>query len=154
MFERYNDDARRSLFFARYKTTERDGDEITDEDLLHGISLGAPAAMELLGDKPAATFRSAESGEQFLARVERNGEAWITRSSREIPFSVATKRALESATTEADALSPNYVGPEHLLLGLLRDETTNAWRLLHEAGARLTDLRLRVAERQKGGPAA
>ena len=49
MFERFDDDARRSLFFARAETTERDGESISTEDLLDGIALGAPRAIELLG---------------------------------------------------------------------------------------------------------
>ena len=59
MFERFTEEARRSLFFARHKTTERNGFAITDEDLLHGISLAAPAAIELLGENAAAALRKA-----------------------------------------------------------------------------------------------
>lgn len=144
---------RGDLFFALYKTTERNGDAITDEDLLHGIALGGPAAIELLGGAAADAFRSAESPEQFVARMD-DRDSWITPSHKEIPFSPALKRVLQLATAESDALSHNYIGPEHLLLGLLRDEATNAWRRLNEAGVRLSDVRSRVKARREAGPAA
>ena len=150
MFERFNEEARRSLFFARCKTTERNGDAIADEDLLHGISLAAPAAIELLGAPAADAFRSPESAEQFWARIERDSEAWLMHSRKEIPLSSATKRALQFATAEADSLLHQHIGPEHLLLGLLRDDPSDASRRLREAGVRLADIRVRLQERGKG----
>ena len=138
MFERFTEEARRSLLFARCKTTERHGDLITDEDLLNGISLGGPDAIKLLGEMAADALRSAESGDQVLAQIDR--EAWTVPGR----FSASASAALQFATTEAESLRHNDIGPEHLLLGLLRDEGTEAWRRLHKAGVRLTDLRSRV----------
>ena len=86
MFERFTDAARRSLFFARHKTTERNGYAISDEDLLHGISLADPAAIELLSMRAATVFRSPESGEQYWTRIQHDREVSI-RGRKEIPFS-------------------------------------------------------------------
>jgi ATP-dependent Clp protease ATP-binding subunit ClpA len=149
VFERFTEEARRCLFFARRKTTERNGFAITDEDLLHGISLAAPAAIELLGENAAAALRSPESGEQYWTRIQDDREVSI-RGQKEIPFSQDAKCVLQFATEEADSLRHKDIGPEHLLLGLLRDETTNAWRRLHPAGVRLPDFRLRVNALHEG----
>jgi ATP-dependent Clp protease ATP-binding subunit ClpC len=150
MFERFSEEARRSLFFALYKTTERNGDLITDDDLLSGICLGGPAAIELLGRMAADSLRSEESGEQVLVRMERNQVPGTTPGR----FSASASSALQFATAEADSLLHDDIGPEHLLLGLLRDETTVAWCRLNDAGVRLSDFRLRVKALHEGGPAA
>ena len=151
MFERFTEEARRSLFFARYKTTERNGLAISDEDLLDGISLASPAAIELLGDDAAAAFRSAESGEHYWTRIQHDTEVSLL-ARKEIPFSRDAKRVLQFATAEADALLHRNIGAEHLLLGLLRDETTNAYRRLKEAGVRLSEVRFNVKARRDAGP--
>ena len=153
VFERFNEDARRCLFFARYKTTERNGETVTDDDLLHGISLGGPAAIELLGGIARDALKSAESGEQFWTRMQNDPDASV-RSQKEIRFSRAGEDVLQFATAEADLLRHKNIGPEHLLLGLLHDETTDAGRRLHAAGVRLSDFRLRVRAHHEGGPAA
>ena len=152
MFERFTEEARRSLFLARHKTTERNGLAISDEDLVDGISLASPAAIELLGDNAAAAFRSAESGQHYWTRIQDDREVSL-RGQKEIPFSQDVMCVLQFATAEADALLHRDIGAEHLLLGLLRDETTNAYRRLHEAGVRLSDVRSRVKERRENGPA-
>jgi ATP-dependent Clp protease ATP-binding subunit ClpC len=146
MFERFTEEARRSLFFSRAKTAERLGDSISVEDLLDGIALGGPKAIELLGDS-ASAFRSAEPGEQFWARMELNrNTTWGEHARKEIPFSPATKRVLQFATSEADFLLHEDIGPEHLLLGIVREEGTAASRRLREAGVRLGELRSAVEE--------
>ena len=152
MFERFTGEARRSLFFARYRTTERHGDEISDEDLLHGISLADPAAIELMGEN-AATFRSAQSVEQYWIRIQRDSETAI-RAQKEIPFTPDAWAAIQFAIEEADSLGHPDVGAEHLLLALLRDDTTQVYKRLDEAGVRLDDLRMRVKAQREGGPTA
>jgi ATP-dependent Clp protease ATP-binding subunit ClpC len=60
-----------------------------------------------------------------------------TPTSQEIPFTPAAKRALEAAATEADRLLHNYIGTEHLLLGILREEGSVAASILMKKGMRL-----------------
>ena len=152
MFERFTEEARRSLFFSRAKTAERLGDAISVEDLLDGIALGGPKAIEMLGDA-ASAFRSAESGEQFWVRMELNrNTTWGEHARKEIPFSEATKRVLQFAASEADFLLHEAIGPEHLLLGIMREEGTDASRRLREAGVRLGELRsvVKNTHRERG----
>jgi ATP-dependent Clp protease ATP-binding subunit ClpA len=57
------------------------------------------------------------------------------RHRRHIPFSAHAKQALENALREALALKHREIGPEHLLLGALRNPKATACAVLHEAGA-------------------
>ena len=65
-------------------------------------------------------------------------------TSVEIPFSDAAKRVLQFAAMEADRLLHNYIGPEHLLLGLLHERSTIAAELLNVHGLRLDDVRQQI----------
>src|SRR5918999_480755 len=62
-------------------------------------------------------------------------------TSVEIPFSAETKRVLQFAAEEADRLLHNYIGTEHLLLGILREERSVAASILLEKGMRLNTVR-------------
>src|SRR5258705_550362 len=62
-------------------------------------------------------------------------------TSVEIPFSAETKRVLQFAAEEADRLLHNYIGTEHLLLGILREERSVAATILMEKGMRLNTVR-------------
>ena len=145
MFDSFTDAARRSLFFARAKTSEREGEEISTEDLLGGLLLASPdAVVRFASREEKDRIRPAEDGERWFVRVEsreESGAGFKVPMAREIPFSAATKRAIQCAVEEADALGHKGVRPEHLLLGLLREEGTEAWGTLHEAGVRLKEAR-------------
>jgi ATP-dependent Clp protease ATP-binding subunit ClpA len=144
MFERFTEEARRSLFFARAKTLERDGDAISTEDLLGGLLLATPDAIVRFASSDH--LRPDETGEEFFERVGHRRPEWTAKASREIRFSAAASMALEKAVQEADALGHTFIRPEHLLLGLLRDEGTEAWRTLHGAGVSLRDVRRTLGE--------
>jgi ATP-dependent Clp protease ATP-binding subunit ClpC len=136
MFERYTERARRVLFFARYEANQLGSSLIEPEHLLLGLiregkgltsRLFARAHVSLDGIRREIEGRS----------VAREGVA----TSVEIPFSAETKRALQFAAEEADRLLHNYIGTEHLLLGLLREDRSIAASILTERGIRLDALR-------------
>jgi ATP-dependent Clp protease ATP-binding subunit ClpA len=139
MFDRFTDHARRSLVFARAKTSERDGDEISTEDLLGGLLLATPDAIVRFASSDH--LRPDETGEEFFERIEAEEPEWGLKTSREIRFSAAATMALDKTVEEADALGHKFIRPEHLLLGFLRDEGTEAWRTLHAAGVSLREVR-------------
>jgi ATP-dependent Clp protease ATP-binding subunit ClpC len=62
---------------------------------------------------------------------------WWRRGKRggHIPFTPRSKKALELSLREALRLHHNYIGPEHILLGLLREGGGLAARLLTDLGA-------------------
>ena len=65
-------------------------------------------------------------------------------SSGNIPFTPRAKKALDLALQEARDLGHNYVGTEHLLLGLVREGDGVAAQVLSELGADLTRVRIQV----------
>jgi ATP-dependent Clp protease ATP-binding subunit ClpA len=61
-----------------------------------------------------------------------------------LPVSGEAKTALQLSLREAIALGHNYIGTEHLLLGLVRDERSSASRMLAARGIRREDVRAQV----------
>ena len=139
MFERYTESARRSLFFARYESSQLGGVSIETEHLLLGLVRDGSALTMLTGLPLEGLRLDLESRALFRERVS---------TSVEIPFSSATKRALQFAAEEADRLLRSYIGTEHLLLGLLREEDSVAARTLAAHGVRLSDVRRKAQELQ------
>ena len=142
MFERYNEDARRLLFYARYEASLLGSIVIEPEHLLLGLLRLEPnAASPFLARLP--DVRSAlVDGAQTKAAIP---------TSVEIPFSKPTKGVLQVAAQEADRLQHAHIGPEHLLLALLADPTTVAGDLLTRNGLQLDPVRQQLAGRPATG---
>jgi ATP-dependent Clp protease ATP-binding subunit ClpC len=136
MFERYTERARRVLFFARYEASQLGSISIETEHLLLGL------IREGKGLTSRIFARSHLSLEQIRKEIEgRTVFREKVSTSVEIPFSAETKRVLQFAAEEADRLLHNYIGTEHLLLGILREERSVAATILMEKGMRLTGVR-------------
>lgn len=86
MFERFSEDARRALFFARANTTQRLGDSITPEDLLGGIVWASPHLLARFGAQPTDTLTPSETAEDFMSRLAEDRGALQAHSSKEIRF--------------------------------------------------------------------
>ena len=71
--------------------------------------------------------------------VSGTGETMSATSS--LPFTPKAKKVLELAMEEARNLEHNYIGTEHLLLGLLRENEGMAAQVLLNLGIRLEDVR-------------
>lgn len=139
MFERFTERARRTLFFARYEASELGSVSIEPEHLLLGL------IRDGTGPTAAIFARSAVSLESVRRQVEgRVAFRAKVATSVEIPFSAASKRVLQFATKEAEELSHNYIGPEHLLVGILHEEQSAAAAVLTENGLRLSGVREQV----------
>ena len=133
MFERYTEPARRTLFFARYEASQLGMPVIAPEHLLLGLvreGKGLTGKLLALSDLELPSLR-----DEIHARLT-TGDPFAT--SVEIPFGAAAKRILQYAAEEADTLLHNYIGTEHLLLGILREETSAAAQIL---GGRGLDIR-------------
>ncbi len=136
MFERYTERARRVLFFARYEATQLGSTSIETEHLLLGL------IREGKGLTSRIFARSHLSLESIRKDIEgRTVFREKVSTSVEIPFSAETKRVLQYSAEEADRLLHTYIGTEHLLLGLLREEPFVASALLREKGMRLANVR-------------
>ena len=136
MFERYTERARRVLFFARYEASQLGSVSIETEHLLLGL------IREGKGLTSRIFARSHLSLENIRKEIEgRTVFREKVSTSVEIPFSAETKRVLQFAAEEADRLLHNYIGTEHLLLGILREERSVAASILVEKGMRLNTVR-------------
>jgi ATP-dependent Clp protease ATP-binding subunit ClpC len=150
MFERYTERARRVLFFARYEATQLGSTSIETEHLLLGL------IREGKGLTSRIFARSHLSLESIRKEIEgRTVFKEKVSTSVEIPFSVETKRVLQFSAEEADRLLHTYIGTEHLLLGLLREERSVASAILYEKGMRLASVREDIVQllNEKTAPA-
>ena len=138
MFERYDESARRTLFFSRFEASRLGVHSIESEHLLLGLmrELRGPAGRLLLA-LPLADVRK---------DLESNRRAEKIATSVEIPFSAETKRVLQHACDEADGLTHRHIGPEHLLLGLMRESNSRAATTLARYGMQLDGAREQVRE--------
>jgi ATP-dependent Clp protease ATP-binding subunit ClpC len=135
MFDRYTESARRSLFFARYEASRLGSVSIDPEHLLLGLLRDSRALSTLTAVSPEGLRQEIEKAVVFKEKLS---------TSVEIPFTEASKRVLQFAADEADALRHTYIGTEHLLLGLLGEEHSAAAAALAAHGVRLSDVRQAV----------
>jgi ATP-dependent Clp protease ATP-binding subunit ClpC len=133
MFERYTEKARRIIFFARYEASMFGSPYIETEHLLLGI---------LREDKAVAGRLLHSHAESMRKQIEAHTTIREKVStSVDLPLSHESKRALAYAAEEAECLNQKNVAPEHLLLGLLREEKCFAAEMLRERGIRLPGVR-------------
>jgi hypothetical protein len=137
MFERYNEKARRVIFFARYEASQYGSPTIDPEHLLLGL---------IREDKRAYRWApKAKSLEMIRQRID----SWISKepsasTAVDLPLSEASKNVLHRAKDEADGLNSKYIGTEHLFLALLQEQDSTA-RLLLDFGADPEKLRVEFA---------
>ncbi|GAA3605075.1 hypothetical protein GCM10022419_107340 [Nonomuraea rosea] len=86
------------------------------------------------------------------AFVEREVGRGAKSPGGHIPFTPRAKKVLELSLREALQLRHNYIGTEHILLGLIREGEGLAAQALVDAGADLTDVRQRLLDRVGRGP--
>jgi ATP-dependent Clp protease ATP-binding subunit ClpC len=125
MFERYNEKARRVVFFARYEANLAGSPYIETEHLLLGICRNRLLITRILGSD-----ESREKLEQKLRHQRPKGGS----TSVDLPLSNESQRVLAYAAEEAERLSHRHIGVEHLLLGLLREKGCEASHVLMECG--------------------
>ncbi len=149
MFEKYTEKARRVIFFARYEASQLGSRSIETEHILLGL---------LREDKALATrflHRAEGVVEKIRKQIEGHGVVGEKVStSVELPLSNESKRVLTFAAEESDRLLCTYVGTEHILLGLLREEKSVAAGILYEKGLRLSRVREELAGLSLGEPAS
>lgn len=131
MLEHYTEKARRVIFFARYEASQFGARSIETEYLLLGLlredkalRLRLPVAFTAEGIR-----RDIESAATMV--VEK------TSTSIDLPLSDESKRVLKHAAEEASVAGHEYVGTEHLLVGLLREAKSFGAVLLQKRGVSL-----------------
>jgi ATP-dependent Clp protease ATP-binding subunit ClpA len=127
MFERYTERARRVIFFARAEAIQSGSAVIETGHLLIGL---------LRENRNLLTrFATPIPFESIVTEIqERMATGEKSSTSIDIPLSKECQRILAYAAEEAEALEHRHIGTEHLLLGILRENTTMASQILHERG--------------------
>ena len=144
MFERFTDRARRVVVLAQEEARMLSHNYIGTEHILLGlIHEGdgiAAKALESLG----------VSLEAVRAQVEEIIGQGQQAPSGHIPFTPRAKKVLELSLREALQLGHNYIGTEHILLGLIREGEGVAAQVLHKLGADLNRVRQQVIQLLSG----
>ena len=144
MFERFTDRARRVVVLAQSEARLLNHNYIGTEHILLGlIHEGEGVAAKALNslDIPLATVRS--QVEEIIGQGQ-------TSPTGHIPFTPRAKKVLELALREALQLQHNYIGTEHILLGLVREGEGVAAQILRKLGADLNGVRQAVIELLSG----
>lgn len=146
MFERFTDRARRVLVIAQEEARTLEHSFIRPEHLLLGLVRGEGLASTALRE---AGVRYAVIREQFVEVVAPTLNAGRLDK---VPFSPQAKKTLELSLREALKLGHNYIGTEHLLLGVLRGRNPDAKdnRVNDLIGDLAGQLRARVTELVSG----
>src|SRR5580692_1138288 len=126
MFERFTDRARRVVVISQEEARKLQHNYIGTEHLLRGL-LAVQGGMAF---KILDRFGMSPDGvrEEVVARV---GTGKATMSGH-IPFTPRAKKTLEFALREALQLNHNYIGTEHILLGLIREGDGVAAKIMRE----------------------
>ena len=138
MFDRFTDRSRRVVVLAQEEARMLNHDTIGTEHLLLG----------LIHEGEGVAARALESLGISLEAVRQEVEAVIGRGeetpSGRMPFTARAKKVLELSLREAIQLGHNYIGTEHILLGLLREGDGVAAQVLVKLGADLNRVRQQV----------
>ncbi len=144
MFERFTDRARRVVVLAQEEARLLNHNYIGTEHILLGLiheGEGVAAkAMESLGI-------SLESVREQVQEIIGQGQQ---APSGHIPFTPRAKKVLELSLREALQLGHNYIGTEHILLGLIREGEGVAAQVLIKLGADLNRVRQQVLQLLSG----
>ncbi len=144
MFERFTDRARRVVVLAQEEARLLNHNYIGTEHILLGLiheGEGVAAkALESLGISLEAVR------EQVEEIIGQGGSS----PSGHIPFTPRAKKVLELSLREALQLGHNYIGTEHILLGLIREGEGVAAQVLTKLGADLSRVRQQVIQLLSG----
>ena len=141
MFDRFTDRARKVMGLARQEAQRLNHEYIGTEHILLGLvqeESGVAANVLKNMDVDLKKIRIE------VEKLVQSGGATVTMG--QLPFTPRAKKVLEYALEEASQLGHNYIGTEHLLLGLLRESDGVAAQVLLNLGLKLEEVREEVLE--------
>jgi ATP-dependent Clp protease ATP-binding subunit ClpC len=146
MFERMTDRARRVVALANKEARSLNHHYIGTEHILLGL------LREGEGVGSQALVRHGMSSETARERVREIIGEGVETPSGHIPFTPRAKKIFELSPREALQLGHNYIGTEHILLGLVREGGGVGAQVLARMGLELAALRQTVLELLKDHP--
>ena len=140
MFERFTEKAIKVIMLAQEEAHRLGHNFVgTEQDLLGLIGEGTGVAAKTLKSMGVTVKDARAAVEEIIGR----GAGFV---AVEIPFTPRAKRVLELSWDEARQLGHNYIGTEHLLLGLIREGDGVAARVLENLGVDLNKVRTNVVK--------
>jgi len=141
MFKRFTERARRVIILAREEAELYRHEYLGTEHILQGV----------IKDGGGIAIAIIQKTGSDLAQLKKELEKNLPKSSSsliigDIPFTSRAKKILEFAVEEARSLNHNYIGTEHLLLGLLKEKEGVACRILNGFGVYFDDTREKIVE--------
>ena len=138
-FDRFTDSARKVLAYARQEAQRFNHEYIGTEHLLLGlVREGTGVAANVLHNLDVDIKKIRLEVEKMV----QSGPELVTKG--QLPFTPRAKKVLELSFEEARNLGQNYIGTEHILLGLLREQDGVAAHVLTNLGLSLEDVRSEV----------
>jgi len=141
MFKRFTERARRVIILAREEAELYRHEYLGTEHILQGV----------IKDGGGIAIAIIQKTGTDLAQLKKELEKNLPKSSSsliigDIPFTSRAKKILEFAVEEARSLNHNYIGTEHLLLGLLKEKEGVACRILNGFGVYFDDTKAMIVE--------
>ena len=127
MFERFTDEARQVVVLAQDEARELRHDYIGTEHLLLGLLREDGVAAGVLRGLNVTV----DDVRGEVATIVGQGDE-VTAG--QMPFTPRAKKVLELGLREALSLGHNYIGSEHILLGVVREDDGVAAHILHDSG--------------------
>jgi ATP-dependent Clp protease ATP-binding subunit ClpC len=146
MYERFTDRARKVMQLANQETQRFCHEYVGTEHILLGlIKEGSGVAANVLKnlDLDLRTVRVE------VAKLVQSGPDMVTKGK--LPQTPRAKKVIEYSMEEARNLNHNYVGTEHILLGLLREQEGVAAQVLTNLGLKLDEVRQEVLNLHRHG---
>jgi ATP-dependent Clp protease ATP-binding subunit ClpC len=145
MWQRFTERARKVVFFAQEEAGRLGENYVSTEHLLLG----------LVRENDSVAARILDRMGVSLGRIRSEIERQVTRGDgrlgQDMQLTPRAKRVIDLAYDEARQLNNNYIGTEHLLLGLIREGEGLAGRVLSKLGVDLDRTRREVQSLQEGG---
>ncbi|MGO2519249.1 MAG: ATP-dependent Clp protease ATP-binding subunit, partial [Microbacterium sp.] len=146
MFERFTDRARRVVVLAQEEAKMLNHNYIGTEHILLGlIHEGEGVAAKALESLGISLDAVREQVQDIIGQGQQ-------QPTGHIPFTPRAKKVLELSLREALQLGHNYIGTEHILLGLIREGEGVAAQVLVKLGADLNKVRQQVIQLLSGAP--
>ncbi|MFO1053126.1 MAG: ATP-dependent Clp protease ATP-binding subunit [Planctomycetota bacterium] len=141
MFDRFTDRAKKVMSFARQEAQKFNHEYIGTEHILLGlVQEGSGVAANVLKNMSI----DLEKVRHEVEKIVKTGPSMVTMG--QLPFTPRAKKVLELSVEEASQLNHNYIGTEHLLLGLIRENEGIAAQVLTNLGVKLDEVREEVLE--------
>jgi len=141
MFDRFTDRAKKVMNLARQEAQRFNHEYLGTEHILLGlVQEGSGVAANVLRNMQIDLAKIRTEVEKLV----KTGPSMVTMG--QLPFTPRAKKVLELSMEEAGNLGHNYIGTEHLLLGLIKENEGIAAKVLTNLGVKLEDVREEVLE--------